>query len=55
MLLDTSDDGLSTVRAGIYAGILRDMNATPPTLPAYKLDPFLQGFAETTKTQAANG
>lgn len=55
MLLDTSDEGLSTVRAGIYAGILRDMNATPPTLPAYKLDPFLQGFAETIKTQAANG
>ncbi|MFC7490501.1 MULTISPECIES: glycoside hydrolase domain-containing protein [unclassified Knoellia] len=55
MLLDTSDDGLSTVRAGIYAGILKDLNATPPTLPAYKLDPFLKGFADTIKNQAANG
>lgn len=55
MLLDTGDEGLSTVRAGIYAGILRDANATPPTLPAYKLDPFLEGFAETIRNQAQNG
>lgn len=55
MLLDASDTGLSTVRAGIYSQILKNLNATPPTLPAYKLDPFLKGFADTIKNLAATG